>query len=121
MRGGFYYDLSKRVYRKVKTLPVISLTASVSESVVEGVLSRTVMRQLDPTDAAGAVAVSGLGGRVIWRGMPWEVDRPQQKGAVWGCIDRPQQKGRGAHPLTMSCMYAYKISDIQPPPPPQQQ
>ncbi len=55
MRGGYYYDLSKRVYRKVKALPVLSLTASVSESVVEGVLSRTVMRH--PAGAAGAVAV----------------------------------------------------------------
>lgn len=55
MRGGFYYDLSKRVYRRVKSLPVLSLTASVSESVMEGVLSRTLMKH--PNNAAGTVAV----------------------------------------------------------------
>jgi len=42
MRGGFYYDLSKRVYRRVKHLPMLGLGPAVGECVVERVLSRVI-------------------------------------------------------------------------------
>lgn len=45
MRGGFYYDLSKRVYRRVKHIPLVGLGPSMGECVVEGVLTHIVLRK----------------------------------------------------------------------------
>jgi len=45
MRGGFYYDLSKRVYRRVKHIPLVGLGSTMGECVVEGVLTHIVLRQ----------------------------------------------------------------------------
>jgi hypothetical protein len=45
MRGGFYYDLSKRVYRRVKHIPLVGLGPTMGECVVEGVLTHIVLRQ----------------------------------------------------------------------------